>query len=561
VAVAPTDPAAPADPAAPVADVTAGPAPVVGSDPGDGPDRFPGRFPGRWPGRWPLLIVTAAFVVSRVAAWLAGVRLDASALDGRFPSDQWQLLDVVQLKDHLVDSVWHLNSQPPLYNVAVGLVLHLPTGLQRPVEVVVALALGLLIAVATYLLLVELRVPVVAALVVTVVGVVASPSYLLYENWLSYAYPSAACGVVAALCLVRFLRTDRWGWGLGFFAAASTLVLLNSTYQVEWLVVVCAVCVVGARRHWRTVVAVALVPLLAVAVWTVKDAALFGTSTTSSWLGMNLARMVLFEVPPDQIAALERQGRITPLASVPAFGAPGAYVPRFVRARPSTVPVLGDLTKADGATNFNNPLYIAVSSQYLHDDLAYIRAHPQAYARDVGLAVRTWFTPPDQYFVIDPNWRHLGGYVRGYDAAVAWQPHVDPDVTILTLFSHQAPPDTWLSAQQALITALALVGAPVLAWRRRRSDAPMAATLGVLWFTLAYAFVVTSMLELGENERFAFELGPVPLVAATVVATALVRTLWRRTRRQSGADPVPVPVPVLVADPVPAPVPARGSIS
>jgi len=73
--------------------------------------------------------------------------------------------------------------------------------------------------------------------------------------------------------------------------------------------------------------------------------------------------------------------------------------------------------------------------------------------------------------------------------------------------------------------------------------------------------VVTSMLELGENERFAFELGPVPLVAATVVATALVRTLWRRTRRQSGADPVPVPVPVLVADPVPAPVPAPGSIS
>ena len=94
---------------------------------------------------------------------------------------------------------------------------------------------------------------------------------------------------------------------------------------------------------------------------------------------------------------------------MPAFGAPGAYAPGSSRPRPSDVPVLGDLTKADGATNFNNPLYIAVSSQYLHDDLAYIRAHPGTYATDVGLATRTWFTPSDQYFVIDPDWKHLGG--------------------------------------------------------------------------------------------------------------------------------------------------------
>ena len=67
--------------------------------------------------------------------------------------------------------------------------------------------------------------------------------------------------------------------------------------------------------------------------------------------------------------------------------------------------------------------------------------------------------------------------------------------------------------------------------------------MAVLWFTLTYAFVVTSLLELGENERFAFELGPVPLVTATVVVTAVVRTLWRRAHPAPGTAPGPAAGP------------------
>lgn len=42
--------------------------------------------------------------------------------------------------------------------------------------------MGWVIVLAPYLLLVELRVPVAAALVVTIVGVVASPAFLLYRE-------------------------------------------------------------------------------------------------------------------------------------------------------------------------------------------------------------------------------------------------------------------------------------------------------------------------------------------------------------------------------------------
>jgi hypothetical protein len=47
--------------------------------------------------------------------------------------------------------------------------------------------------------------------------------------------------------------------------------------------------------------------------------------------------------------------------------------------------------------------------------------------------------------------------------------------------------------------------------------------MAVMWWTTFYAFVATSLLEIGENERFRFELGPIPLVLATVIVTAVVR--------------------------------------
>jgi hypothetical protein len=259
----------------------------------------------------------------------------------------------------------------------------------------------------------------------------------------------------------------------------------------------------------------------------VKNAVLFGTTTTSSWLGMNVARLVLFKAPPSVVAKLEHQGTLTPLASVPAFGGPKTYVPRFVRPTPSSVAALGPLYKKDGATNFNNPIYISVSSQYLHDDLAYIMARPSEYVGDVNSSVQVWLVPSDQNFANSLNWPHVHTYASLYDKAVEWQPVVDPGAANV-VFAKTASPLSWLSLQAIAIYVLTLIGAPILLWRRRRVDGAFAGTMAVLWWTTVYAFVASSLIEIGENERFRFELGPVPLVLATVVATAVVRAWWSR---------------------------------
>jgi hypothetical protein len=437
----------------------------------------------------------------------------------------WQLLDVHLLQHHLLVSVWHLNMQPPLFNLYAGVLLKLPAGLRAPVEVATALALGLAMVLAAYALQVELRVPRWAALGVTLVAVVASPAYLLYENWLNYAYATAAFGTVGAWCLVRFLRTARPGFGVGFFGAYGAMVLLNSTYQLEWFLLAGAIVAVVLRRQWRTVLVAAAVPLVLVATWTVKDYVQSGTTATSSWLGMNLGRSVLYRAPAGQIAELQRQGRVHAVASVPPFAGPEVYSPKYVRAVPSPVAAVGALHKANGSTNFNNPLYVAVSAQYLHDDLVWIRAHPHAYADDVLNSVGVWMVGTDQNFTDSVNWPSVRAYARFYDRAVEWQPSQDPAPGFV-VFSRGWHRPGWLSGQAMAVYALAGLGVPVLVWRRRRSDPALAGTLAVLWCTTLYAFTTTSLIEIGENERFRSELGPVPTVLAVVVVTAAVRAVW-----------------------------------
>ena len=493
----------------------------------------------------PVVVLVVAYAVSRVVAAIAGVRYDDSVLRGTPLTDMWQLLDVRLLKDDLIASVWHLGSQPPLFNLYCGVLVKLPVAWREPVEVVCSLLLGLTIVLCAYLLMVELRVPRWAALAVTLVCVVASPAYLLYENWLNYAYPTAALGTFGAWCLIRFLRTTRLRFGLGFFGASAAVVLLDSTFQLVWFLVVGAVVAVVLRHQWRIVLAAVAVPLLLLVTWTVKDYVMFGTTTTSSWLGMNLARSVLYRAPADQIAALQRQGRLNALASIPPFAGPEVYEPRYVRAVPSAEVAVGALHKANGSTNFNNPLYVQVSSLYLHDDLVWIRAHPHEYADDVINAVGVWMVGTDQNFTDSVNWPATRSYARLYDRVVEWQPAQDPAPGFV-VFARGWHRPAWLSGQAMAVYALAGLGVPFVVWRRRRTDPALAAALAVLWCTTIYAFTTTSLIEIGENERFRSELGPVPTVLAVVVLTVVVRALWSRwrpppERATPGGAPVEVP--------------------
>ncbi len=126
-------------------------------------------------GFWPLFLVVA-FVVSRVRYYLAGVRFDASPLGYYL-----QYIDPPLLQDSLLESVFYLHGQPPLFNLFLGVVLKLFPSSYLLAFAMIYMGLGLTLLLTTYAVLVRTGVPVWLGAVIALVFY-ANPVTILYEN-------------------------------------------------------------------------------------------------------------------------------------------------------------------------------------------------------------------------------------------------------------------------------------------------------------------------------------------------------------------------------------------
>jgi hypothetical protein len=487
-----------------------------------------------------LWTVTVLFVVSRVAYFASGIRFDLSPLLARRYTEM-QLLSTSLLRHHLIASVWDLNSQPPFFNLYSGILLKLPDGLREPVAVVTFLALGLVIVLCAFAAMVELHVPTWLALVVTAL-IIADPAFVLYENWLSYGYPTAALLTFAVLSVARYVRTGNRLWGLGFFAAVAFVVLLDSSFQYVWLAAVLVALLVGLWGRRRTVLLVALVPVLLVVGWAAKDAVQFGTVTTSSWLGMNLAKTTISAAGPRRVDALVRSHVLTPFAEVPTFAAVSVYVPRWVRSSHTGSGALDQVVRSDGSPNYNNLAYVDASKKFLREDLAFIRADPGFYTNTVAKSAALASVPSDQYDFVAGNRSHVLGWSRLYDAIVMVQPSDDPNPAGPALYLDEGPAPSQVSYTTLLLLGLTIAGSPFLVWRWRRRDRVSTVTLTFLWLTVVYLLATTSLIEFGENNRYTMSMGPLPVIASAVVVTAVARALHRRRHRPPAVLPIPHPM-------------------
>src|SRR5207245_7531778 len=95
--------------------------------------------------------LAGGFVVSRLLYWSIGVRFDSSSLGW-----YWQYVDPVLLKYDLVRSLVYLHSQPPLFNLFLGLVLKLFPGHEATVFQLTFLALGLTLTLSMFFLMARL---------------------------------------------------------------------------------------------------------------------------------------------------------------------------------------------------------------------------------------------------------------------------------------------------------------------------------------------------------------------------------------------------------------------
>jgi len=281
------------------------------------------------------LALLAAFAATRLVARVGlGLRFDGATLG------YWQVLDVPLLRGDLLRSLFYLHGQPPLYNLALGIVLKwVPEALAPAAFEAVFLALGYLGIVGIHALLVELGTPrdwaLAAALLQTL-----STTWLVYESWLFYTLPTAVLVTWAAVWLAR-AAGGRAVAAAGFAAAVAALSWIRATYHPAWVVAALALLLFAVRGSapavraaaWRSSLA-ALALALALPA---KNYLLVGSFTSSTWLGMSLARMTTERLDEATREEWIGSGELDPVARVRGFSPLSDY-PVELRVPPPGIP-------------------------------------------------------------------------------------------------------------------------------------------------------------------------------------------------------------------------------
>jgi hypothetical protein len=459
--------------------------------------------------RWFLVLV---FAVSRVAFWWLGVRFDASPIPFFM-----QYLDPRILRGDLARGTYWLHSQPPMMNVVIGVALKMGPA-AKPVLWALFVALSLYGVLALYGLLRALRLGRRVSVAVAFVFAL-SPALVLYENWLFYALPTAVGCTVVASSLARLIRRPRRRDGLILIGAATALAWTWGVFHLVWLAALVVVVVVRTKRA-RSVVLVGALALVATVALYAKNAVIAGHFAPSSWAGMNLYRVASAGVPRKEVARVVAEARVPRLVLQPPFAPISSYRDARLSAgclRGSHRAICAE-KKHGGHVNYNHIGYARLSNDYADAASALIVAYPGAYADSVGLAAVRFWNPPSDTSFVGSNRKRIRRYADAFTVFPNFafgEPTGSPSDGRQKLERRV----TWgPSAIVALAAGLVVVGLLRRKASIRRGVAPVVAPL----FVFGWFFVVSSLFEIGENERFRFTVEPLifALVAWAIVVVA-----------------------------------------
>jgi hypothetical protein len=448
-----------------------------------------------------LLVLAAAFAASRAAC--------------RFATDQlWiaiQNVDPRLLRSHLLQSVWYQHTDPPLFGLGAGVVLKLfPDDYGSAFHILFA-ALGLLETLALYLLLVGLEVDRRLAAVVALL-IALSPASVLYENRLFYDYPVLVLLTLAALAAQRLGRRPTTARAVSYFALLAVAVLLRSLYQLPWVILAVAAVPWSRALGWRRTAVAAAVPLLVVCALSVKNEVVFGTPSTSSLLGANLARVAIYTAPLAKRREFVRAGELDRVELVRTFAPLEAYRGIVAPAKRRGVPVLDERRTARGKVNLNNSTYLTIERRQLEDVVDFVPRHPRWYARGVKLAIERFFWPPTYpEAIVGTNKRKIKRWEALYEAGFYGSTPFFNRVGLVSIAAY----------------LVAFAGAFVLV--RRREPRELAPTF--MWLTVVYTTAVGVLGDLGENYRSRLPLDPLVIVLLAVLGTRVRRVVRTRRRR------------------------------
>ncbi len=428
-----------------------------------------------------MIVITGAFVISRVILKILGVQFY-----GSFVYRMWQTIDLTLLKSQLIESIFYSHAQPPMFNLLNGLVVKVFTAHYYLVFHMIQFGLSFASALLIYFTLKRLGVSRMLG-AVTSLFFILNPALILYENIYSYTLLTIFLVTLLIYVVIRFLqnRSDR-NW-LMFLGVAGVMALTRSSFHLSWLLALMLILLYRSGFNRRRMISASVCVLL-VSGWYIKNLVLYDTFSSSSWMGMSLARIVKLDSP---------LGKIGPFKTV------REYRPLLTMTNPvNGVDVLDNEWKVKFQyINFNHYAYLEVSEKFKDEAIAEIMDDPHRYVTAVGRSFVTYFIPATHAPFVGRNRSKM----RDYTSIVALH------------FNYQGSPDRY--HYFPLTHALPAIGLHLLVlmivagtWKGKLWSHDDRTLMLVLAFLLTYGMLVGNLLEYGENNRFRFETQPAFLI-------------------------------------------------
>jgi hypothetical protein len=460
------------------------------------------------PYKGPVILLTAAFLISRFCLYFLDVQFYTT-----FIHRLWQAVDVHLLEVELWKSLYYSHAQPPGFNLIVGLLIKLFPAKYPLVFHLLNLLQSFVASLLIFFSLVKLRISTRFATIVTLLFLL-NPALMLYEKLFSYTILTIFLITLVVFLLISFLKKKSLSLFVMFCVSLALLVLTRSSFHLFWMMIMLLLTVLHLPREFPrvTILKVAIFSILFTSLWYFKNLYVFNTFSASSWMGMNMARLIK---PP------------TPLGQIGPFKPLEHY--RNLYAGDSAFADVGVLSferKSSGYVNYYHQDYLQISQKFREDVTAQIKANPAGYLTEIGKSVLIYFSPATHAPFIDKNFERIARYGSWYNLDFSGfrkyqiqRPEKDPPYSRATFLS--ANGFTATAALPAFTFYLFTFLAAMYGWRKSFFSAEDKTLIVSVAFLVTYGMFVGNLLEFGENNRFRFEMNSAMLIVASLSTSRL----------------------------------------
>ena len=437
------------------------------------------------------------------------------------PWGYFQILDKNALTVSPLRSIFLLNSQPPILNslLAIVIQLHLITGASiSTMATGIFYFLGAISTILFYQVLLEItKSRTISACLIAVM--LADPGYHIFQNKFFYPFIIHFILIVAIFAFNKLIRTQKLHY---LYATLFPLALLSNTqslFHPLWALITFAIIIyilstthgagkLGRNKHvWGS----AIMFIVLLFAWPTKNLILFDKFTYTSWEGYNLARGT--PVKSDTLNNYLNYG-IVPKEVKTALN---KFERRFGAEQ---IQLLAGTIKSDGTRNWNNYVLIDTDNRLTEEALKWRIENPEAWFKIFVTNYLHWTRATYRQSYTDKilgptNNRIYLHYARIHSALFFSEIHLpdkfNPDPSsgqTITIFGAVTLP--------IILALLVFVMAREWVTSRRHISADMA-TLALTSFIFLWDFFIPCLTDGAEGNRMRFYVTPCLIIMTVII--------------------------------------------